>query len=337
MKYRVFPFLRLLFLLSLPVLVSCSNPETPDPTIRVRANRDNVTIRQEENELPLAAPELTELAPADQVTVDDLGWALLALSDSLVVELIRDGQLQIQEATLNGETALLTLAMNGGAVLNKLDVPEAIAARLQIEGEYVTVTASGTIFLVVREQYTPLEWIIALEAGPSDLTVTADNTSTVLTTGQAVWVAPDGASGPIVDANIAAVNDWIFGLRDGASQPELGEVVWAPAELTVSADELPDPLPVGTPIDVQHITLTLDPAGTYERTDCNGDGQMDIRAKNGRFQFDLRQIVGQKRAIDVDIVNLNPAQALSLAGFNPADDVVTAVDSTNSPLAGNGQ
>ena len=334
MKYRRFPLVALFFLLGLSLLVACSEPS--DVAIRVRANRDNVTVFQKGSSRPLAAPDVTELTLADQVAVDELGWALLALSDSLVVELIRDGDLQIQEATLNEQTALLTLAMNAGVVLNKLDVAEAIDARLRIEGEFAIVTASGTIFLVVREQHTPLEWVIALEADDSALMVTADNTSIALRAGQAVWAAPDGPPGPIVDANIAAVNDWISGLRAGVAQPELGEIVWAPAELAITAADLPDPAPLGTPIDVQRIILTLDPAGTYERMDCNGDGEMDLRARNGRFQFDLRQIIGQKRAIDVEIVNLNPAQAMSLAGFNPANEVVTAVAGANSQTISDG-
>ncbi|MCA9925418.1 MAG: hypothetical protein KC421_23775, partial [Anaerolineales bacterium] len=80
--------------------------------------------------------------------------------------------------------------------------------------------------------------------------------------------------------------------------------------------------------------LTLDPAGSYERVDCNGDGDLDLWSANGRINFDLRQIIGQKRAIDVEIVNGNPTLETTLTGYNPANEIVpdTGVAATSGSV-----
>ncbi|MCA9930763.1 MAG: hypothetical protein KC419_19895, partial [Anaerolineales bacterium] len=284
MSYRQISTFMLLLLLVLPILVSCEDQTvTPVPPtvfiqdgdnkgLKALALRDSVTLVRGISSQKLVLLETTDLAQDDQLTVIDAGRALLAISDSLIVELIREGNLTVQELTVDEETVLLALAMKSGAVLNDLNIEDAIEGLLKIEGEYATITATGTTFLVVKEENTPLEWVVALDSTPSDLMVTADNVATEIVTGKAVWVAPFGPPGPVIDANINAVNDWIDGLRNGSDMPELGETVWDYAEMEIPASELPDPVPVDTPIDVREVALTLDPAGSYERVDCNGDG-----------------------------------------------------------------
>ncbi|MCA9980636.1 MAG: FecR domain-containing protein, partial [Anaerolineales bacterium] len=273
---------------------------------------------------PLPAPSNGQLAVGDGIDVDDAGYAQLVFPDLFVVEVMRDGELVVQQAILDENNAIVSLSQVGGAILNDFNADEALDRRFVIETDFARITATGTQFLIAREANTPLEWIVALSAAPNDLYVYADGVTKTVTTNQARWVSPIGEPSPAFGADMGNMSQWVQNLRDGAPVAEFGEMIWAYANEKADSTTLPETLQVGVPFLLGNTAVTLQPGGTYRRLQCNGDGITDIYVENGTLSFDLRGVMGRVRAFDVTVQNYAEPGQNSLYGYNPA-----GIDSAN--------
>ena len=59
------------------------------------------------------------------------------------------------------ESVLIALIQVTGALVAETD-ENIVAHRFEVETEYARIIATGTQFLVAREEHTPLEWFVAL-------------------------------------------------------------------------------------------------------------------------------------------------------------------------------
>lgn len=328
----------LLFLICLLLIIwaiACTSEQSAEAEskgnpLTALAQKDAVTVGPPDNMQALLASKMAKLYEGYQVTVDEEGHAVIALSDNYVVELLRDGNLELQKAELDEDSLLLAFAQNGGISLNSFNPDKAIESRLQITSDYLVVTATGTMFLVMEEENTPLKWVVALPDPDSRLHVTANNTTAPVPAGQAVWIAPIGPPGPVFEAKMSEVITWIENLRNTGTVPALGEVVWNPANIEVPIGELPDSISVSDTVVLNGVGFEFDPQGFYEKTDCNGDGLQDLHVQNGRVQLDFRQVIGQVRNISVTLVNHQPDTPLNLTGFNPADVIISEAQMTTT-------
>lgn len=297
----------------------------PDP-VTALSNHDGVAVRVAGEPRPLPAPNAASLLPGDAVTADETGRALLTFPhDSLIVEVLRRGDLAVGPYSFNGQDRALEVSEKAGSFFNGLNSEELINARLRIDSDYAIVTATGTEFLVVSETYvddgyTPLNWVVALDAGPNDLTVRSRSQSDtrVLQSGQAVWVAPIGPPGAVFEADVTAVRAWLARQQEGELVEEIGEIIWDPANTLVDTADLPDPLPIDTPFTLDGIELRLDPRGDYARADCDGDGTADIWMRDGTILFRINPLQNRVRALDASVVNYAAPGSGALQAYNPA-------------------
>lgn len=320
-KWSVWGWLLLLALAACePVAGEGAPTPTPNatPVALAGVSENQVTkFDRFDGKAAMLAPETADLFVGEGIAVDEQGKARLTfLQDLLTVEVLRQGKLSVKETSITGDETLLTLYQGLGVLFNDFDSSQAIGARLDVDTDFARVTVRGTQFLVIREAGTPLEWIVVLEGHGNDVLVTANGTTTAVTTNQAVWVAPIGPPGSVIEVDQATVQAWLAAVRNGAPVAEIGEVVWARATGEVGAD-LPDPLPINDPIDYGGIEIRLDPRGRYERMDCNGDGRADIWLENGRLLLDLRQIHNRVRDVQVAVRNDGAAGTAVFTGFNP--------------------
>lgn len=319
-KLSVFGFLFLLLGACIPLSAEGSPTPTPNATpVALAGASENQVIKFDrfDREAAMAAPETADLFVGEGIAVDERGKAQLTfLQDLLTVEVLRQGELHVKETSLTGNETLLTLYQGVGVLFNDFDSSKAIGARLDVDTDFSRVTVRGTQFLVIREAHTPLEWIIVLEGHENAVEVTANGTTTAVTTNQAVWVAPIGPPGPVVAVDGATVQAWLEAVRNGDPVAEIGEVVWARATGKVAAD-LPDPLLIDTPFMYGDVEIRLDPRGRYERMDCNSDGRADIWLENGRLLLDLRHIQNRVRDVQVVVRNDGAAGTAVFTGFNP--------------------
>lgn len=294
------------------------------------AEINNVDTRIDQRLRALLVPNSVGLTEGDSITVDTQGRARLIFADRLQVRLMRGSQLEVQKVTVTDQRFVASVIERSGAVLNNLSASDAIDARLTITSEFAEINATGTEFLVVKESHTPLEWIVALDAGPNDLTVKSrqDSTARTLQVGQAVWVAPSGPPGAVFNADMQAVRAWLSAVERGMPVAEIGEVIWDPANARVNPHALPNPLPLEEPFWLGDIQLRLDADGTYALQDCNGDGLQDLRVQNGALQFTINPLQNRVRALDVDVVNYDTALEGRLVGFNPAGRDVGVLGTT---------
>lgn len=303
-----------------PLIAEGSPTPTPNatPVALAGASENRVTkFDRFAREAEMAAPETTDLFVGEGIAVDEQGQARLTfLQDLLTVEVLRQGELHVKETSLTGNETLLTLYQGVGVLFNDFDSSQAIGARLDVDTDFSRVTVRGTQFLVIREAHTPLEWIVVLEGHENAVLVTANGTTTAVTTNQAVWVAPIGPPGPVVAVDGAVVQAWLAAVRRGDPVAEIGEVVWARATGEVTSD-LPNPLLIDTPFMYGDVEIRLDPRGRYERMDCNSDGRADIWLENGRLLLDLRQIQNRVRDVQVVVRNDGAAGTAVFTGFNP--------------------
>lgn len=325
---------RLIFiwLVLFAALVGCASPkpqtDVVSPTdeetaasagslVAAAALLDNVTVQQGGAQRPLLLNESAELQVGDSIDVDEAGRATLQFEDLLVVEVMRDGELIVQELSLTDSDAIATFSQIGGAVLNDFNAEEAVNRRLTIETEFATITATGTRFLIAKELNTPLEWIVGLDASPGDLMITADGVTKEVTTDVGRWVAPIGEPSPSFGADMTAVGGWLENLREGKKVEEIGEVLWSPADLLADMSGAPVNLGAGSAVNMQGVGLALDPAGEYSMRDCNGDGIDDLFVRRGVLRFDLRPMISRVRAFDATIINGGGPGSATLVGYNP--------------------
>lgn len=296
-------------------------------TVTTEASRDGVfTVRSNQRQA-LLSPQQATLGVGEGVDVDANGRAILRFEDLLTVEVLREGQLVLQELSADDESAFITVLQNAGTLLNDFNSQQQIERRFTVLSEFAVITATGTRFLVVNESNSPLEWVVALDAAEEDLEVTAEGVTKPVASGVARWIAPIGEPSAGISANMASVDQWLEGLRSGQAQREIGEVLWSPADVladTSALTELPEP---GQVFDLQNgapgaVQLTLDSQGlfgspTYTLEDCNDDGLLDIVIQAGKLLFDFRPVLARVRALDVTVLNRDQPGSGSLRVLDP--------------------
>ncbi len=325
-KHAIHSVKRLLLALLVGLGLAACQPEASTPeavsgqiSATARNNQVNILRGGDSTQAePLTAPNNGQLAIGDGIDVDEAGYAQLVFPDLFVVEIMRDGELIVQQAQLDENNAIVSLSQVGGAILNDFNADEALNRRFVIETEFARITATGTQFLIAREAKTPLEWIVALDAAPQDLYVYADGVTKTVTTNEARWVSPIGEPSPAFSAEMGNMSQWVQNLREGTAVAELGEIIWEMANETSYSADLPPELKIGEPFMFGNTAVTLQPGGTYRRLQCDGDGLTDIYVENGAILFDLRPVTARVRAFDVTVQNYAEAGQNSLRGYNPA-------------------
>lgn len=312
-----------------PTPISVTVAPTPTRFAEAQATADSVSLLRVGSSTPesLSVPQRTEIVIGDGVSVDEAGQAILRFSDFLTVQVLREGQLRVQQVDVSARSALALLGESGGAFLNDLaPAEERLAHRVEVESEYARITATGTLFLVVKERNTPLEWVAALEAGPDDLRVTAAGIENVAPGGVAYWIAPGSAPGiPIRHRNVDA---WLETVYAGDVRLELGDVIWP------HADVITDTRSIGTftetvassghyppRVVLEDVILefrTGGPDRPYELRDCNDDGILDVYMEGGQIWFDFRGMTYRVRALDVQVLPIGRADPF-LVGYNPEE------------------
>ncbi|RLT39593.1 MAG: hypothetical protein DWI57_10005 [Chloroflexi bacterium] len=328
----IVPLLALSFLLA-----TCRGNATPPPAFaQADADKTTVTLRLAGSEQPLSPPASAQLQVGDGVRVDGAGRAFLRFSDFLTVEILRTGDLQVQELALSDQSALAVFGQSGGTFFNDLAAGAGgIERRVTVQSDFAVVTATGTRFMLVKEANSPLEWLFGLEAGVNDLTVQAQNdpnrsSPTIKTVGSGVarWVAPLGLPGPEVSYDVAAVDKWLAAVQRGDPVPEVGEVLWPHADARMDTAMLGQTLQPGMAADMGGVTLAVDAESAfgrakYGRTDCNGDGIADLSVQNGVIRLDFRNLLRRVRGLDVTLMARNVPASGSVAVLDPAASTIT--------------
>jgi hypothetical protein len=293
-----------------------------DDSVSVTADRDDVqTISAAGQAQPLPAPDEKFLEIGDSVDVTEAGRAILQFADLLTVEVLRDGALQLQTVDIDDQSAFISVLQNGGVLVNDFDPQEEIDRRFTVQTEFATITATGTRFMIVREEGSPLEWIVGLDAPPGDLQVTSDGVTKEVTGNQARWIAPIGEPSAGIEAEMGAVQSWIGNLQAGEAVPELGETLWPQADVILDTSTITDLPQPGEPFALGDIILTLTEGGEYALQDCNSDLIPDIAVFGGGIEFDFRNVLNRVRALDVSVVNREGGGLLQ--AYDPGREVVS--------------
>ncbi|HYN88844.1 MAG TPA: hypothetical protein VER55_09950, partial [Ardenticatenaceae bacterium] len=296
----------------------------PTPAVNAEWGRDVAFAVRAGGREELLEGTPVALNVGDGVGVEKDGRVLLRFADLLTVEVLRAGELTVRELAIDEQAIFITVLQIAGTFVNDFHPQEAVRRRLSVESDFATITATGTRFLVVREANSPLEWVVALDAPAGDLEVTGeDGGAQPLTSGMARWVAPIGEPGEAIAADMQQVDAWLEGVRRGAPQPEIGEVVWPPADVVASTEPVPELPQPGTPFELEGVTLVLDPAGLfgapeYALEDCNGDGIRDVAIQRGKVWMDFRPVLRRVRALDVTILNRGQPRSGALRVLDPA-------------------
>lgn len=322
-------------LIALPILalalVACGDPE-PTP-VGIEANRDGVSLIQEGQRQPLLAPAQAVVQVGTGIDVDLDGRAILRFGDLLAVEVLRGSELIVQTLPQAEQGAVAVFRQNGGTTVNDFDADATVAERVTIFSDFAEITATGTRWLIIKEEGTPLEWVIAMEATNNDLmmrSLAGAGQMMPVGAGFARWVAPMGEPSELIDYNDAAVQEWLRAVQagQGAAMPEIGEVLWEHANILTTTDPLPGiPDQIGQVFELEGVQLWLNPASpygdgfpTYAFRDCNGDGLSDIYIQNGALEMDFRRLPNRVRTLDVTLWNGSEAgEVSSLTVYNPGN------------------
>lgn len=312
------------YLLILYLLVSCGPTPTPEPgdaeyDASVYSNSNVVELLLRGSQQPLLQGQDHALNIGDGVTVNRTGDALLTVANNMLrVRALHNGSLTLDEVSLAGGGMSASINQTAGTTWNKLDAGPAVAARIDVETNFAVITATGTEFLVVYEEGTPLEWLIALDAGPSDLTVTSreSNATQVLQTGEAVWVAEYGPPSLPLPADMAAVEAWLADVQAGNPTAEIGEVVVPLANTRIRPGNLTPPLNAGDVVQMGGIDVTLE-HGRFTPADCNNDGQSELQVTDGSLLFDLRRVPLRIRKLHATLISNGGERTAVLDGFTP--------------------
>ena len=306
------------------LLAACGGvrQETDQTFAEADARRVNVfsRINGEENPLPPGQP--TQLRVGDSLRVDEGGYAILRFSDLVSVEILRQGNLQVRELSLDEQSPLIAFGQSAGTFSNELkSAQNGAARRLEIQTDFATITATGTRFLLVRELNTPLEWLWAIEAAENDLTVTTEGVTRSAPGGTAYWMAPIGPPSQPITIEPDRVKAWLEALRAGTPQGEVGDALWKPADMLLHTGEVTGEVVAGGTIRLGDFPVTLAAEGAkapavYAQEDCNQDSIPDIAITDGKLLFDLRAAAGRVRAVDLTVAGLGQSDELRV--FNPA-------------------
>lgn len=68
-----------------------------------------------------------------------------------MVEVLRDGELVLQELAVDEQSAFVTVAQRGDVLVNNFSASQEIERRFTVETEFATITATGTKFVVAYE------------------------------------------------------------------------------------------------------------------------------------------------------------------------------------------
>ena len=88
---------------------------------RLRTRLPSSHIRKPE---PLPEPNRKALQPGDGVKVDAVGRALLYLSDLLILEVVREGDLVVRQAPAEDQPVLVVMALSAGTILNNFSAED---------------------------------------------------------------------------------------------------------------------------------------------------------------------------------------------------------------------
>ncbi len=296
------------------------------PVIEVEVARERVfTLRDGAQESIPASSQVAQINPQMQgVGVDKDGRVLLRLPGRITLELLRGAELpQIQQSDTD-----VKIAQNGGTLIADLTTAANPQFSLTVQTAFGTIVAANARFAVVREENSPLEWVLALETGAnSQLNVIAGGVSVPLAGGQARWLTTTGQPGPAIVLSPDTQN-WLEGARNNAVQPEIGAVLLSPANILAEPTLLKSPLRTDHPVEFGRdvhgaVQLWLNPVGifgspAYTLEDCNADGQADLAVKNGILRFDFEELLARVQAIDVTVLNRDQPGRGLLQAFDPA-------------------
>jgi hypothetical protein len=294
--------------------------------VKAEANRNNVfTITLEGDRESLRVPDSIFLDIGEGVDVDNDGHAFIRFSEGLLtVEVLRDGELTLQEVSIDEQNLFISLLQRFGTFFNDFNPNQDIERRLRIETDFAVVTATGTNFLIASEANSPLEWIVGVEASGSDLQVTAltgGETKDVVS-GQARWIAPIGEASPGIEANMGGIDTWFENLSAGMPVREIGEVVFSAADLVVDTENVVEIPPPGEAMEFDSVQISTDEVGNYELIDCNNDNKDDISIESGMLTFDFTNVLNRVQTLDITIINNSRPGSGKLLVFNPAFEII---------------
>lgn len=314
---------------------------TPESKVEAESDRDRVfTISTSQQREALPVGESIFLVVGEGVDVDEVGRALLNFVGekfAFQVEVLRDGELIVQELAQEEQSVAVQLLQNGGTFLNQFDAQEEIDQRITINTEFAEITATGTQFMIVKEVNTPLEWVVGLDAGENDLQVSAQGVTKDVVAGQTRWIAPIGEPSAGIEAQMDNVSEWIENLSAGKSVREIGQVVWDFADISTNMRPVMEIPPPGEFVEMPGgIRLSRLAEGGYALKDCNQDGVNDLEIIGGAVSFDFTNVLGRVQSLDATIANQSrdPYSGV-LRLFNPAYEEIDAT--TVEVGAGQGQ
>jgi hypothetical protein len=321
---RTLPLLATL-VIAVGLLAACGaeTPTAQGQRVDTTAFQDRVyVVRADGSQQGLPSPQNAALSVGDGVDVDEVGRAILRFADLLTVDVVRNGDLQVQALDADEQSAVISVLQGAGAALYDYSPSTQAQKRLSVQAGAAVIVATGTQFLVVREADTPLDWVLAFDAAPNDLTVTASGVTQPVPSGMARWVAPTGEPSASIAFDAAKVVEWVRRARSGQVEPEIGEVLWPQADVVANTEPL-DRLPAtGAPFFLEGVPIELDADGLsgnpeYWLDDCNGDGIRDVAMRGGRLHMDFRPVLNRVRALDVTVLNWSHPGTAAVTALNP--------------------